>query len=173
MTNYERYIDIPSVPAGVILNRIIHQQQRTKVDVAAASHLIPQRLNDLIQGNRRFTPQNSMDLERTLNIKIAGFFYIIQAKHDIYNEQKNNTLTKKPNLDILSKTTFWDVDLNKVDWQKCADWAIRRVLEYGTPDEIREMARYYGTDKVRNAYSDPNNFRVYNVVQQNFKESGL
>lgn len=173
MTNYGTYIDMPSVPAGAILDRIIHQQRRTKVDVASSAHLIPQRLNDLIRGNRRFTPKNSMDLEQTLNIGIDGFFYIIQAKHDIYNEQKNSRLSEKPNIGILSKTTFWDVDLDNVDWPKCADWAIRRALEYGTADEIREMARFYGADKVREVYSNPKNFRLYNVVQQNFKNSGL
>lgn len=114
-----------------------------------------------------------MDLEQALNIGIDGFFYIIQAKHDIYDEQKNSRLSEKPNIAILSKTTFWDVDLDNVEWPKCADWAIRRVLEYGTVDEIREMARFYGTDKVREVYSNPKNFRLYNVVQQNFKNSEL
>ena len=149
---------MPSVPAGAILDRIIHQQKRTKVEVASATHLIPQRLNDLIRGNRRFTPQNSLALERSLNIGIEGFFYIIQAKHDIY---------------ILSKTTFWDVDLNNIDWSKCREWAIRRVLEYGTTDEIRELARFYGTDAVKKIYSEPKNFRLYNVVSQKFNNSGI
>ena len=173
MENYGTYIEMPSVPAGAILDRIIRQQRRTKVDVASAAHLIPQRLNDLIHGNRRFTPKNSMDLEQTLNIGIDGFFHIIQAKHDVYNEQKNSRLTQKPNIAILTKTTFWDVDLNNVDWPNCADWAIRRVLEYGTTDEIKELARFYGADKVREVYADPKNFRLYNIVQQNFKNSGL
>lgn len=164
---------MPSVPAGAILDRIIHQQKRTKVEVASATHLIPQRLNDLIRGNRRFTPQNSLALERSLNIGIEGFFYIIQAKHDIYKKRKNSHKTETPNISILSKTTFWDVDLNNIDWSKCREWAIRRVLEYGTTAEIRELARFYGTDAVKKIYSEPKNFRLYNVVRQKFNNSGI
>lgn len=114
-----------------------------------------------------------MDLEQTLNIGIDGFFYIIQAKHDVYNEQKNSRLTQGPNISILTKTTFWDVDLNNVDWPNCTDWAIRRVLEYGTTTEIKELARFYGADKVREVYADPKNFRLYDIAQQNFKDSGI
>lgn len=173
MIDYETYTNIPSVPAGAILDRIIRQQNKKKVDVATSAHLIPQRLNDLISGARRFTPKNSMDLEQSLNIDIAGFFYIIQAKHDIYEEQKAKNLSMTPDMSKLTKTTFWDVDLNKTDWTKCAKWAIRRVLEYGNIDEIKEMAQFYGIDKMKEIYSDPKNFRLYDKVQERFRESGL
>ena len=152
------------------MDRIIHQQKRTKVDVASSAHMIPQRLNDLIKGTRRFTPKNSMALEHCLNINIAGFFYIIQAKHDIYEEQRNVNLSSTPDLSKLTKTTFWDVEIDKIDWTKCAAWAIRRVLEYGNLDEIREMKKFYGIKKVNEIYSNPNNFRLYDKVQNKYKE---
>lgn len=173
MIDYRNYVDIASVPAGVILDRIIRQQKRTKVDVAASAHLIPQRLNDLIKGTRRFTPKNSMNLEQSLNIEIPGFFYLIQAKHDIYEEQKTKNMSITPDLSKLTKATFWDVDIDKIDWTKCAQWAIRRVLEYGNSEEIREMAHFYGLDKMKEIYLEPKNFRLYEKVQENFKNSGL
>ena len=173
MTDYQTYTNMPSVPAGVILDRIIRQQNRKKVDVANSAHLIQQRLNDLIKGNRRFTPSNSMLLERTLGIDIAGFFYLIQAKHDIYIEQKNLHSAHKPNMSILSKSTFWDVDLDKIDWTKCEKWAIRRVLEYGEIDEIKEIANFYGIDKIHEILSDQSNFRLYDNVIRRVKECGL
>lgn len=173
MIDYGIYTKISSVPAGVILDRIIRQQNRTKVGVASSAHLIPQRLNDLIKGNRRFTPKNSMDLERALNINIDGFFYLIQANHDIYEARKEKNMSFTPDLSILTKTTFWDVDVKKIDWTKCAKWAIRRVLEYGNVAEIREIAKYYGVGKVKEIYADSRNFRLYNIVQKKIKESGL
>ena len=173
MTDYQPYTNMPSVPAGVILDRIIRQQNRKKVDVANSAHLIQQRLNDLIKGNRRFTPSNSMLLEKTLGIDIVGFFYLIQAKHDIFIEQKNLNSVHKPNMSILSKSTFWDVDLNKIDWTKCEKWAIRRVLEYGECDEIKEIANFYGIDKIHEILSNPSNFRIYDNVIRRVKECGL
>lgn len=173
MIDYGTYTNIPSVPAGVILDRIIRQQKKKKVDVAVSARLIPQRLNDLIKGTRRFTPKISMNLEQCLNIDIVGFFYIIQAKHDVYEEQMAKNLTLTPDMSKLTKTTFWDVDLNKIDWTKCARWAICRVLEYGSTEEIREMAKFYGIDKVNEIYSDPKNFRLYDKVQDKYRESGL
>ena len=173
MIDYATYTNMPSVPAGVILDRIIHEKKRTKVDVATNSHLIPQRLNDLIKGRRRFTPQISMMLEHCLDIDIIGFFYLIQAKHDIYEEQKSINMRTKPDLSKLTKTTFWDVDVNRIDWTNCMKWAIRRVLEYGSNEEIREIAKFYGEENMKQMLSEPSNFRLYEIAQRNFKESGL
>lgn len=173
MIDYGTYTRMPSVPAGAILDRIIRQQKRTKVDVASSAHLIPQRLNDLIKGNRRFTPKNSMELEQTLNIDINGFFYLIQAQHDIFEAQKAKSMLTTPDLSKLTKTTFWDVDIHKIDWTKCAKWAIRRVLEYGNTAEIKGIAKFYGIDKMKEIYANPKNFRLYENVKKRFKESGL
>ncbi len=172
MENYSAYLNMSSVPPGAILDRIIHQQNRKKVDVASYAKIIPQRLNDLIKGNRRFTPQNSIALEQCLGIDISGFFYMIQAKYDIYQEQRHQSMSNRPNLEILTKTTFWDVKLNEIDWSKCAKWAIVRVLEYGSTEEIQEISRFYGQDKVVETYRNHNNFRLYDKVKARLKRIG-
>lgn len=159
-----------SVSAGAILDRIIRQQKRIKTEVAGAAQLIPQRLNDLIMGHRRFTPQNSLALEAALDIDIVGFFYLIQANHDIYLAKQEIAVHDTPALSLLTKTTFWDVDLQKIDWRKCRTWAIRRVLEYGNAEEIREMDRFYGHKAVEEVYQNPEGFRLYEQVKQKIKE---
>lgn len=172
-TSISIYTSMPMVPAGAILDRIIKQQKRVKAEVAASSRLIPQRLNDLIMGNRRFTPQNSMALETALGIEIQGFFYLIQANHDIYEAQKAARKQNSPNLELLTKTTFWDTNLEKVDWTQCREWAIRRVLEYGNSDEIREMDRFYGHEALMKVFNQSEFFRLYDQVKANLKEAGL
>jgi len=172
-TSYSIYTSMPMVPAGAILDRIIKQQKRVKAEVASASQLIPQRLNDLIMGNRRFTPQTSMALEATLGIDIYGFFYLIQANHDIYEAQKVQRKKNTPNLSVLTKTTFWDTDLTQVDWNRCRTWAIRRVLEYGNPEEIREINRYYGHEALLEVFNKPEVFRLYDQVKANLLKAGL
>ena len=167
-SEYNAYMKMPMVPAGAILDRIVRQQGRTKVDVSNAAQLIPQRLNDLIMGNRRFTPQNSMALESALGIDYFGFFYILQANHDIYMEARKLQLQHRPNLEVLTKTTFWDVDIEKLDWAKCKKWAIQRVLEYGSSAEIQELERFYGYDSMLEVYSNTENFRLPDQVKQAF-----
>ena len=165
------YMNMPSVPAGAILDRIVRQERRTKSDVGSAAQLIPQRLNDLIMGHRRFTPQNSIALENALGIEFAGFFYLLQANHDIYMEKQMAAKRTTPNLQILTKTTFWDVDLAKIDWLKNKKWAIIRALEYGTTEEIREIDRFYGHNAVVEIYNNSGNFRLPDIAKHNFEEA--
>lgn len=170
--NTEIYLNMPSVPAGAILYRIAQHKHLTQTTLAQKTGLIPQRINDLIMGRRRFTPNNSMMLEQALDISLQGFFYKIQANHDIYEVQLANHQSK-PDLSKLTQTTFWDVDLSKIEWMKCQDWAIRRVLEYGTEEEIKELYRYYGHDAFVKVKENPKGFLLFDTVLKNLKTVGL
>jgi hypothetical protein len=55
---------------------------------------------------------------------------------------------KKPE---LSDYLFWDTDRSLVDWEKNAASIIIRVLERGNLDEFREIRRYYGDEKIKEA----------------------
>lgn len=165
---YKSYLQMQSVSAGAVLQHILRQQRRKKQDVAQAADIIPQRLSDLISGNRRFTPALSLQLERALQIPEHGFFYLIQSQHDIYLEECS-TERPAPELTQLTATTFWDVDLQKVDWQQGRDWAIRRVLEYGTADELKELSRFYGTEAMLRMAQHKEYFRMPQRVEHNIQ----
>ncbi len=49
---------------------------------------------------------------------------------------------------VLSQRSFWDTDLHKLDFDRYASFTIIRVLERGTDQDIDEIIRYYGADKV-------------------------
>ena len=170
--NADTYLNMSSVPAGAILYRIAQQKHIHQTALAQKTGLIPQRINDLIMGRRRFTPQNSFMLEQALGITIHGFFYKIQANHDVYQAQLADN-QPKPDLSLLSQTTFWDVDLSRIEWMKCDDWAIRRVLEYGTKEEIEELHRFYGHKAFARIKEIPKGFMLYDVVLKNLKIVGL
>ena len=170
--NTDTYLNMPSVPAGAILGKIAQKRHLPQAILAQKSGLIPQRINDLIMGRRRFTPRNSFALERALDIPQQGFFYKIQANHDIYQAQLSDNQCK-PDLGLLSQTTFWDVDLSKIEWSRSQDWAIRRVLEYGTKEEIQELCRFYGREAFARIGSNPKGFRLYDTVLRNLKLIGL
>lgn len=166
------YLNMPSVPAGAILHRIAKKQHLVQKVLAEKTGMIPQRINDLIMGRRRFTPNNSLILEHALDISHPGFFYLIQANHDVYLAHLAES-QNKPNLNHLTQTTFWDVDLSKINWNESRDWAIMRVLEYGNPAEIKELFGFYGRDAFIRIGASPDGFRLYDVVLNNLKQLGL
>jgi len=43
---------------------------------------------------------------------------------------------------------FWDVDFDKLDYDKYANFVIERVFDRGDVDDIRQCRRYYGDEKI-------------------------
>lgn len=48
----------------------------------------------------------------------------------------------------LSRSAFWDIDLGKLDIERYADFAIIRVFERGTPEDIQEIITYFGKSRI-------------------------
>jgi plasmid maintenance system antidote protein VapI len=65
---YEQYFSMPGVPAGAILKRILQKELLSQKEIAEKSSIYPQRINDLISGKRKFTPESSFRLEKALGI---------------------------------------------------------------------------------------------------------
>ncbi|WP_397236077.1 DUF6922 domain-containing protein [Parapedobacter composti] len=53
-----------------------------------------------------------------------------------------------PDLSILSKSLFWDTDINRIDWQRQCRAVIQRVFERGNENDKKEITRYYGVEKI-------------------------
>jgi len=49
----------------------------------------------------------------------------------------------------LSKTLFWDTDMNKVDYEKNARHIIERVLQHGMLNDWFEIKNYYGLERIK------------------------
>ncbi|WP_414017905.1 DUF6922 domain-containing protein [Chitinophaga sancti] len=50
---------------------------------------------------------------------------------------------------VLSRRAFWDVDLKRLDFDRYPEFTVVRAMERGTSNDIREVIRYYGRDKVQ------------------------
>lgn len=59
----------------------------------------------------------------------------------------------KPTPDFES-SFFWDTDIDKLDWQKAYKAVIARIIERGGQQEIDELVRFYGQEKVIKAVRD-------------------
>lgn len=49
----------------------------------------------------------------------------------------------------LSKHIFWDIDMDKIDWDKHMAFVISRVLTRGSLNDWKEINSYYGSKKVK------------------------
>ena len=172
---YEQYLSMPAVPAGAILKQILKKEKISQKDIAKKAAIYPQRINDLINGKRKFTPEYSSRLEKALGISTLGYFYHIQANHDIYLYQDEQERKSTPDLSKLNKRLFWEVyDLSKINWIKSVNWVIQRTFEYGDKQEIEEIIRYYGEEKVAEVLNkipatDTWKLRDRNINRQLFK----
>lgn len=52
---------------------------------------------------------------------------------------------------VLSKQAFWDVDMDKIDYEKNAAHVIAKVFDRGTIDDIISILNFYDEDKIKNA----------------------
>jgi len=145
---YEQYLSMPAVPAGAILKRILQKEHLSQREVARKSTIYPQRINDLITGKRKFTPEISFRLENALGIPTLGYFYRIQANHAIYSYQDEQERKHTPDLSKIDKILFWDSQMEKINWIKGAYHIIKRTFEYGNKTEIEEIIKFYGREKV-------------------------
>jgi hypothetical protein len=54
--------------------------------------------------------------------------------------------TGKP---ILSKQAFWDVDMDKIDYQKNGAHVVEKVIERGKAEDFDNLLKFYGFEKVK------------------------
>lgn len=53
------------------------------------------------------------------------------------------------NTQTLNKSLFWDVDPEKIDLIKHRRFILERVINYGTLDNLKEIFRIYGQQKIK------------------------
>ncbi len=58
-------------------------------------------------------------------------------------------MNKSNDIIKLSGKAFWDVDMRNLDYEKQANYIIRKVFENGSWDDILEVTVFYGMNKVR------------------------
>lgn len=61
---------------------------------------------------------------------------------------KSKASSAKPK---FHRRIFWDVDVDKLDYDDKANFVITRVFERGDVEDIRSCRRYYGDEKVAEA----------------------
>lgn len=50
---------------------------------------------------------------------------------------------------ILSKQAFWDVDMEKIDYEKNARYVMEKVINRGSFEDIITIKKFYGDIRIR------------------------
>ncbi len=137
---------IKGIHPGFFLERELKKRKIPKGKLAISIGEYPQTLVAITKGKRRLNTPLAMKLEKKLGFEM-GFFTLLQAYHDIEEERKQNVV--KPDLKKFSKFVFWDVNIDKIDWEKHKKFAIDRVFEMGNRVERKELIKLYGEKEIK------------------------
>ncbi len=79
---------------------------------------------------------------------------------------------------ILAKRIFWDTNFDNLEYDKNYKSIIARVFDWGDIDDIRQVRRYYGDEKVIEAltnvkylFDETINFcsGIFEIPKENFR----
>jgi len=132
---------IKGIHPGFYLERELKKRKISKGRLAISVGEYPQTLVAITKGKRRLNTPLAMKLEKELGME-QGFFTLLQAYHDIEVERKRTD--PKPDWKIFSKATFWDTNIDTIDWMKSKVYVIERVFTRGTLSEKKEIINLYG-----------------------------
>ena len=66
-------------------------------------------------------------------------------------------MTNKPN---ISKRSFWDVDFDRIDWGKCKQYLIVKVMNHGSFEDVLGLFAFYGHDVIKSELISAENLPV-------------
>lgn len=142
---------IKGIHPGHVLERELKKRLLRKGQFALSVGEFPRTLTAITKGKRRMNIALASKIEKVLAIE-EGYFMVLQVYYDIEQEKKKENKqqksNKKPNLELLRKVLFWDMDIKKINWQQQKRAVIKRIFERGNEEEKREISRFYGPDIV-------------------------
>jgi antitoxin HigA-1 len=139
--------NIKGTHPGQWIARNIRKQGLSQRQLAFNLGEHPQTLNAVMRGSRSMNTPLSLKIEKALGFE-EGMLMTLQVYYDI--DQIKKARQKKPDFSVLNKSTFWDTDINTIDWKKMKHAVFQRVFSYGTSKEQNEIKRFYGEDTVTN-----------------------
>lgn len=149
---------------GAVVERELKKRSIKQRPFAISIGEYPQTFNAIIKGKRSLTTSLALKIEKELNIE-EGTLLILQVFYDIEQEKKklNNS---SPNLSIIRKALFWDTDYESIDWVNQYKAVIKRVYERGNKEEIKEINRFYGANKVKQVLNAENRkpYAIHKIV---------
>jgi plasmid maintenance system antidote protein VapI len=134
--------NIKGLHPGLFLNRELKKRGLSKGLFALSIGEYPQTISAITHGKRGMNTSLALRIEEYLNLE-EGTLMMLQVYYDIKLEKEKRNKTLKPDLTKLSKSLFWDTEVEKIDWISHKRFVIDRVKERGNETEKEEIMRFY------------------------------
>ncbi|WLD24335.1 plasmid maintenance system antidote protein [Flavobacterium dauae] len=139
---------LKGIHPGFFLANELRKRKISKGQLALRISEYPQVIGDITHGKRRLSPRIALKLDNAIG-KEEGFFLLLQAWFDIYEEKRLQQQNDKPDTTKFRSGIFWDTDINNIDWSKQYRAVIQRIFERGNDEEKKEITRFYGSKKTQ------------------------
>lgn len=136
---------IKGIHPSLALKKAMKDKDIKAIELAEAIGEHKQTISAILNERRSINPVLSVKLANFFKVP-EDYFMLLQASYDVKKVSQSSNM---PNLKNFRKALFWDTDFSKIDWQKNKRAIIRRVLERGNTQEIKEMLSFYGTKTIR------------------------
>ena len=136
---------IKGVHPGKFVERELKKHNFNQRQFVLSINEHPQTLGAIINGKRRMNVDLSLKIEEKLNLE-EGFLMTLQIHNDIKIAKFDPNY--KPDLSKIRKVTFWDTNINGIDWKLMKRSVIERIFSYGNEIEQAEIVEFYGKSEV-------------------------
>lgn len=141
----EEILLLKGLHPGIALARELKKRKLSKGHFALSLNEFPQTLGAITNGKRKMNTSLALKIEHALGME-EGYFMVLQAFYDIKEEKRRQHKDYHPDLSRLRKALFWDVQMEKIDWEQQKTAIIKRVFERGNEEEKEEIKRFYGKE---------------------------
>lgn len=143
---YEKY---KGIHPGIVLDRELKKRAIKQRPFALSLHEHPQTFNAITKGKRGISTQLALKIEKELEME-EGVLAVLQVYYDIrkIREKQEHAM---PDFSVINKSLFWDTDIEGIDWQRQYRAVIQRIFERGKESDKKEITRFYGPEKIKQA----------------------
>ena len=136
---------IKGIHPGKFVERELKKHNFNQRQFALSINEYPQTLGAIINGKRRMNVELSLKIEEKLNLE-EGFLMTLQIHNDIKIAKFDPDY--KPDISKIRKGTFWDTNVDTIDWKQMKIGVVKRIFSRGNDEEKFEITRFYGKSTI-------------------------
>ena len=133
---------VKGVHPGALIRRELELRNIKSSELADSIDEHKQTISAIINKRRDINPKLSIKLSKEFKVA-QDYFMLLQASYDV-KKAFENIDKPTPNLEKIRSVLFWDTNISKINWQKNRRSVIKRILERGNDEEIKELISFYG-----------------------------
>lgn len=142
---FDKLAILKGLHPGFFLEHQLKKRKLSKRQFAISLEEHPQTIGSITKGSRDMNTSLSLKAEQALGLE-EGFLMMLQTFYDIKLEKEKNRVKKTPNLELIRPILFWDVKIEKIDWEQHKEFIIERIFERGNKEEQEEIQKFYGKE---------------------------